>query len=247
MPLLPLLAHSTHPCHPTHQRRGTCSARSLGSAACTTSSLSAGSVRSHSQSSSSSPSPAVARLVTPKESALAASSLACRSRSVRPVPTASGCMAASCAVSSMESLFISARGDAQGDPYVWRGELRTHVAKGRRGPFPFSPWCEEIIGLSPEAQCEGIRAPARRAGGYATDVNVAAIMAAAPPHRHANCHTVTVTIREAASPTAVPIGGVLAVRVAVATLLPRCHPPRCRRPSPVTSRVGVAQTRRTGS
>ena len=134
MPLLPLLAHSTHPCHPTHQRRGTCSARSLGSAACTTSSLSAGSVRSHSQSSSSSPSPAVARLVTPKESALAASSLACRSRSVRPVPTASGCMAASCAVSSMESLFISARGDAQGDPYVWRGELRTHVRRDAGAP-----------------------------------------------------------------------------------------------------------------
>ena len=39
-----------------------------------------------------------------------------------------------------------------------------------------------------------MRAPAGRAGGYATDVNAAAIMAAAPPHRHATCHTVTVAI-----------------------------------------------------
>ena len=165
MPLLPLLAHSTHPCHPTHQRRGTCSARSLGSAACTTSSLSAGSVRSHSQSSSSSPSPAVARLVTPKESALAASSLACRSRSVRPVPTASGCMAASCAVSSMESLFISAR---RGDAIPMFGGAKTDLLDtAGRGDYMYIDAPEEIIGLSPEARCvsEGIRAPARRGAG----------------------------------------------------------------------------------
>eukprot|EP00964_Phaeocystis_antarctica_P096952 scaffold63162_cov48-Phaeocystis_antarctica.AAC.2 len=91
--------------------RVTCSARSLGSAACTTSSLSAGSVRSHSHSSSSSSSLALARpgasTVEPKERALAASSLACRSRSVRPLPTVgSGCMPASCAVSALESRFM---------------------------------------------------------------------------------------------------------------------------------------------
>ena len=92
--------------------RGTCSARSLGRAACTTSSLSAGSVRSHSQSSSSAPSLAVGwpgpSTVDGMERALAASSLACRSCSVkvRPVATGSGGKEASCASSALDILFI---------------------------------------------------------------------------------------------------------------------------------------------
>ena len=95
--------------------RGTCSARSLGRAACTTSSLSAGSVRSHSQSSSSAPSLAVGwpgpSTVDVMERALAASSLACRSCSVkvRPVATGSGGREASCASSALDILFICGR------------------------------------------------------------------------------------------------------------------------------------------
>ena len=95
--------------------RGTCSARSLGRAACTTSSLSAGSVRSHSQSSSSAPSLAVGwpgpSTVDGMERALAASSLACRSCSVkvRPVATGSGGREASCASSALDILFICGR------------------------------------------------------------------------------------------------------------------------------------------